>query len=77
MPEKELPRSGYIVQIDANSGHIPKDIPIMATEEFTNDLEAVITGLRELLATLEKALGVGDERAYERQEAKAWLTRID
>ncbi len=49
----------------------------LAFEEFTNDLEAVVTGLRELLANLENVLGMSGERARERQEAKVRLPLID
>lgn len=48
-----------------------------AFEEFTNDLEAIVTGFRELLAALENVLGMNGERARKRQQAKAWLPRID
>lgn len=48
-----------------------------AFEEFTNDLEAVVMGLRELLTTLEHVLGMSGERAQKRQQAKVYLPRID
>lgn len=48
-----------------------------AFEEFTNDLEAVVTGLRELLTALENVLGMDGEIARKRQEAKKWLPLID
>jgi hypothetical protein len=55
----------------------PKAKRFQAFEEFTKDLEAVVVGLRELLATLENVLGMDSERACERQSTKKWLPRID
>jgi len=62
-----------------NAGHgvRPPAQRFLAFEEFTNDLEAVVTGLRELLAALENVLGMSGERARKRQQAKVWLPRID
>lgn len=62
-----------------NAGHgvRPPAQRFPAFEEFTNDLEAVVTGLRELLAALEQALGMSGERAQRRQQAKAYLPKID
>jgi hypothetical protein len=55
----------------------PKAKQFPAFEEFTKDLEAVVVGLGELLATLEKVLGMDGERACKRQSTKKWLPRID
>lgn len=62
-----------------NAGHgvRPPAQRFLAFEEFTNDLEAVVTGLRELLVALEKVLGMSGERAQKRQQAKKWLPKID
>ncbi len=62
-----------------NAGHgvRPPAQRFLAFEEFTTDLEAVVTGLRELLATLENVLGMSGERAQKRQQAKVWVPRID
>ena len=55
----------------------PKAKRFHAFEEFTKDLEAVVVGLKELLATLENVLGMDGERACKRQSTKKWLPRID
>src|SRR5258708_3921323 len=55
----------------------PKAKRFQAFEEFTKDLEAVVVGLRELLAALEGVLGMDGERACKRQSPKKWLPRID
>src|SRR5437763_16423149 len=55
----------------------PKAKRFHAFEEFTKDLEAVVVGLRELLAALEIVLGMNGDRACELQSAKKWLPRID
>ena len=62
-----------------NAGHgvRPPAQRFLAFEAFTNDLEAVVTGLREVLTVLENILGMSGERACKRQEAKARLPRID
>jgi hypothetical protein len=62
-----------------NAGHgvQPPAQRFLAFEAFTNDLETVVIGLRELLATLENALGMDGERARKRQQAKKWLPEID
>jgi hypothetical protein len=62
-----------------NAGHgvRPPAQRFLAFEEFTTDLEAVVIGLRELLATLENILGMSSERARKRQQAKKWLPQID
>ncbi len=55
----------------------PRAQQFPAFEEFTNDLEAVVTGLRELLTALENVLGMSGERAQKRQRAKVYLPQID
>src|SRR6266516_1941654 len=55
----------------------PKAKRFQAFVEFTKDLEVVVVGLRELLATLENVLGMDSERTCKRQSAKKWLPRID
>jgi hypothetical protein len=62
-----------------NAGHSvrPPAQRFSAFEEFTNDLEAVVAGLRKLLTILENVLGMRGERAQRRQQAKAYLPRID
>jgi hypothetical protein len=61
------------------SGHNVRSLAqrFPAFEEFTNDLEAVVIGLRELLTTLENVLGMSGERAKKRQQAKVYSPRID
>ena len=55
----------------------PKAKRFHTFEEFTQDLEAIVVGIRELLATLEQVLGMDGERARKRQSAKKWLPQID
>jgi hypothetical protein len=61
----------------AGHGVRPAAQPFPAFEQFTTDLQALVKGLKELLAVLEVALGMNAEIARKRQEAKAWLPRID
>jgi hypothetical protein len=48
----------------------PKAKRFHAFEEFTKDLEVVVVGLKELLATLESVLGMDGDKPCERQSAK-------
>jgi hypothetical protein len=61
----------------AGHGVRPTAQPFQAFEQFTSDLEAVVQGLKELLTVLETALGMNGETSRKRQEAKAYLPRID
>ena len=47
-----------------------------AFEQFTKDLELCVTGLNELLTTLEKELVMDGKKATERNEAKKSLPQI-
>lgn len=55
----------------------PAAQPFQAFEQFTADLEALVRGLKELLAALESALGMNGDIARKRQEAKRFLPHID
>lgn len=61
----------------AGHGVRPAAQPFPAFEQFTTDLQALVKGLKELLAVLEVALGMNAEIARKRQEAKTYLPRID
>lgn len=50
---------------------------LLAFEQFTRDMEALVSGLQEVLKGLEHVLGMDGEKALKRQQAKAWLPRID
>jgi len=62
-----------------NAGHgvRPSAQRFSAFEEFTSDLEKSVTGLKELLVTLESVFRMESERARTRQEAKKWLPQIE
>lgn len=52
-----------------------KNIP--AFSQFTKDLYLCLEAVKELLAMLERDLGVNGKAAYERHEAKKWLPHIN
>jgi hypothetical protein len=60
------------------SAHGTRDVaqPFRAFEEFTADLEHLVSGLGDLQRSLENAFGVSAERARKRAEAKKWLPVI-
>lgn len=61
----------------AGHGVRPAAQTFQAFEQFTTDLQELVQGLRELIAALEPVLGMNGEVARKRQEAKAYLPRID
>ena len=61
----------------AGHGVRPVAQPFQAFEQFTTDLQQLVQGLKELLATLETVLGMNGEVARKRQKAKARLPHID
>jgi hypothetical protein len=54
----------------------PAAEPMKAFEQFGRDLECCLTGLEELLATLEKELNMNPARATARNDAKKHLPKI-
>lgn len=61
----------------AGHGVRPAAQSFQAFEQFIVDLEALVKGLKALLAALEATLDMNGAVAQKRQEAKAYLPRID
>ncbi len=55
----------------------PAATKFQAFEQFNQDVEAVLDGLRDLLTHLEGVLNMNGERARERQTAQSGLPKID
>lgn len=51
-------------------------VKMSASEQFEKDLELCVVGLRELLTTLEKELGMNGEKAIQRSDARQHLPKI-